>query len=63
MQRLEVSGAVRNIYGSLGVRRLTDCLAVSYLILSLCRISFVYFYLCASMLIAVAYLHVCTVHQ
>ena len=26
MQRLEVSGAVRRIYGSLGVKRLTDVL-------------------------------------
>ena len=25
MQRLEVSGAVRPIYGSLGVKRLMDC--------------------------------------
>ena len=25
MQRLEVSGAVRPIYGSLGVKRLTNC--------------------------------------
>jgi len=25
MQRLEVSGAVRPIYGSLGVKRLTSC--------------------------------------
>jgi len=30
MQRLEVSGAVLPIYGSLGVKRLRDILAVSY---------------------------------
>jgi len=30
MQRLEVSGAVRPIYGSLGVERLTDLLAAFY---------------------------------
>ena len=30
MQRLEVSGAVRSIYGSLGVRRLTEDVHVNF---------------------------------
>ena len=34
MQRLEVSGAVRPIYGSLGVKRLT---ALKYAVYSICR--------------------------
>ena len=39
MQRLEVSGAVRPIYGSLGVKRLTEAVLSSILIYAVLSLS------------------------